>query len=226
MRTSVKAFSRTAILGSLAVSAVLMAGCAKRDHIQVGSIPDDYRTRHPIIIAENQKSLMVPVGNAARELSFAEKEVISGFIANYGTQGSGAIHISVPAGAGHAGAAGHAANQVMALAHAQGHGGRTLIDQYQASPDHPSPPVVVSYGALTASAGPCGKWPADALATEDNKQYHNFGCAYQNNLAAQVANPMDLLHPRRTGPIDAADRDTVIGDYRTATGTWSPSIDY
>ena len=37
----------------LAVTAIgLMSGCANRDSITVGSIPDDYRTNHPIVISE------------------------------------------------------------------------------------------------------------------------------------------------------------------------------
>ncbi|RUY10797.1 pilus assembly protein CpaD, partial [Mesorhizobium sp. M7A.F.Ca.US.006.01.2.1] len=36
--------------------AALLTGCAQRDSITVGAIPDDYRTNHPIVIAEkNQK---------------------------------------------------------------------------------------------------------------------------------------------------------------------------
>ncbi|MGL4406328.1 MAG: CpaD family pilus assembly protein, partial [Notoacmeibacter sp.] len=109
---------------------------------------------------------------------------------------------------------------------ANGLHGRVMMEHYSAPADQPTPPVIVSYGAMTASAGPCGKWPEDTLPDSENKNYQNFGCAYQNNLAAMVANPMDLLGPRQPGPIDAADRDKVISDYRTKTGTWSPNINY
>ena len=220
---------RLPVLAAMVLATTTLSGCAmfgQRDHIEVGRIPDDYRTRHPIVIAETQKQLMVPVGNASRELSYAEKEVVSGFLANYGTQGSGAIYVSSPANAQNSGAAGHIANQVAEVAAANGYQGRVMIAQYDAPADQPMPPVIVSYGAITASAGPCGKWPEDVMANSENKNYQNFGCAYQNNLAAMVANPMDLLGPRKTGPIDAADRDKVIGDYRTTTGTWSPNIQY
>ena len=37
---------------SLRSSVSLLAGCAKRDSITVGAVPDDYRTNHPIVIAE------------------------------------------------------------------------------------------------------------------------------------------------------------------------------
>ena len=40
------------LLPVLAVAAAaLLSGCAKRDAITVGSVPDDYRTNHPIVIA-------------------------------------------------------------------------------------------------------------------------------------------------------------------------------
>jgi pilus assembly protein CpaD len=52
------------------------------------------------------------------------------------------------------------------------------------------------------------------LETSENKHYADFGCSYQNNLAAQVANPADLLGPRKQTEIDAENRDKVIDVYR------------
>jgi pilus assembly protein CpaD len=221
-------FSRAAALGSALMCTALLAGCAKlgTDHIEVGSIPDDYRTRHPIVIGEMDKKLAVPVTGAARDMSFAEKEVVRGFLSSYNTSGSGAIQILVPAGHPGAGAAGHAANQIVSVAQERGIAGHALIGSYAPTPDMPTPPVFVIYKALVASAGPCGKWTDNILPSPDNKQYHNFGCSVQNNLAAQVANPMDLLYPRQIGPIDAADRDAVIRDYRENVGSWEKTIDY
>jgi pilus assembly protein CpaD len=220
---------RLPIVAALVFATGTLAGCAnmaRTDSIEVGAVPDDYRTRHPIVVGETEKQLMVPVGNAARELSFAEKEVVGGFLSNYRTQGSGALHVSSPSNSQNAGAAGNIANQVAQLATANGYKDRIVMSHYNAPAGQSTPPVIVSYGAMTASSGPCGKWPEDMAPTSENKNYQNFGCAYQNNLAAMVANPMDLLGPRQTGPIDAADRDKVIGDYRSKSGTWSPSINY
>ena len=47
-----------------------------------------------------------------------------------------------------------------------------------------------------------------------NRSYWNFGCASQNNLAAQLDNPMDLVAPRAMTPIDAQNRSKVIQTYR------------
>ena len=50
--------------------------------------------------------------------------------------------------------------------------------------------------------------------TVQNRNYENFGCASQANLAAMVAEPMDLIGPRQMSPIDAVRRGQVIKDYR------------
>ena len=92
---------------------------------------------------------------------------------------------------------------------------------YQANGDGDAAPIRLSYTAITAKTAPCGNWPKDLVAnTIENKNYENFGCASQANLAAQIANPMDLLGPRAMSPIDAVQRGEVIKDYRgVSTGT-------
>ena len=52
--------------------------------------------------------------------------------------------------------------------------------------------------------------------TFENKNYYNFGCATQNNLAAQIADPNDLLGPRRMTPADATQRGQALKRYREA----------
>lgn len=59
--------------GSAAVllSAALLSGCAamKRDHVIVGSVPQDYRTNHPIALSEREVTLDLPAesGSLTRE---------------------------------------------------------------------------------------------------------------------------------------------------------------
>jgi pilus assembly protein CpaD len=71
-------------------------------------------------------------------------------------------------------------------------------------------------GAYVASR--CGQWPDDLGVSSPNLQnrnYHNFGCATQKNLAAQIANPMDLVTPRKETPIYAPNRKVAVGKYAT-----------
>ncbi|USQ94967.1 CpaD family pilus assembly lipoprotein [Caulobacter sp. RL271] len=60
----------------------------------------------------------------------------------------------------------------------------------------------------------CGQRWGNLAATRNNEAYDNFGCAVAANLAAQVANPEDLVRPRDMTPPDAGRRDTVFGKYR------------
>jgi pilus assembly protein CpaD len=48
----------------------------------------------------------------------------------------------------------------------------------------------------------------------ENQAYWNLGCSTQQNLAASVANPEDLIQPRPETPPLAGRRQNVIEKYR------------
>ena len=69
---------------ALAVVAVaLLSGCAKRDSITVGAVPDDYRTNHPIFIAEKEEVLDLPVAASDHGITDPQRVALRGFLANY-----------------------------------------------------------------------------------------------------------------------------------------------
>lgn len=221
----------------LAAAAVaLLSGCAKRDSVIVGSIPDDYRTNHPIVIAEKEEKLDLPIAASARGATDPQRVALGGFLANtYDVSAAPPLTILKPSGSANSVAAADAAKDFAQFARANGvPAHRIMIASYEASADEASAPVRVTFKSMRAQTGQCGRWPKDLSDTTDNKHYANFGCSYQNNVAAQVANPEDLLGPRKPSPIDPANRATVIDDYQTMGanarfGTrliWSPSIGY
>lgn len=53
----------------------------------------------------------------------------------------------------------------------------------------------------------------------ENKQYYNFGCAYQRNLAAMVDNPSDLEQPRPETPSYTIRRNAAFEKYRKGMPT-------
>ena len=67
---------------------------------------------------------------------------------------------------------------------------------------------------MRAQTNKCGRWPDDLLDNAENKHYADFGCSYQNNLAAQIADPADLIGPRKLSEVDAEKRGVVIDEYR------------
>jgi pilus assembly protein CpaD len=103
---------------------------------------------------------------------------------------------------------------------------RVSIAAYQADAADTSAPIRVSYVAMRAHTDRCGRWPEDLTNTIENKHYANFGCSYQNNLAAQIANPADLLGPRKPGDIDAERRNIIIDDYRASTADGFGDVQY
>ena len=72
----------------------------------------------------------------------------------------------------------------------------------------------VSYIGYAAHAEPCGDWSENLAFTADNLTPQNFGCSVQHNIAAMVADPRDLLGPRRAWVrCDTARRATVMDNY-------------
>ena len=198
-----------------ALSASLLAGCANRDSITVGAIPDDYRTNHPIVIAEREEVIDIPVGASALRMTRGQRDVLAGFLAGYDREAATPMRILVPANSINAPAASMIAHEVEAVARSQGvHPGNILVQAYQVASPAASAPIRVSYYAMRASTGACGRWPEDMLKNHDNKHWANFGCSYQNNLAAQIANPADLIGPRKPSEIDPENRAGAIDQYK------------
>ena len=75
-------------------------------------------------------------------------------------------------------------------------------------------PVRLSYLRYVAEGPECGRWTTNLADDYRNLPYPNFGCAQQRNLAAQIANPADLLGPRTMEPADQERRSVVFDKYR------------
>jgi pilus assembly protein CpaD len=83
---------------------------------------------------------------------------------------------------------------------------------------------------MVAETGPCGLWPEDLgptmnVAYISNRPHWNHGCAIQRNLAAQVAEPADLVQPRADTPALTSRRATVLEKYRKGEGTATQNPD-
>jgi pilus assembly protein CpaD len=195
--------------------AALLAGCAKRDSITVGAVPDDYRTNHPIVIAEKSEKIDLPVGAGDRGMTGSQRDTLLGFLDGYDKSAAPTLTISIPSGSANEIAATAAGRDFARLAIADGISrNRIVMTTYQSVSAEASAPIRVAYVTVKAQTDRCGRWPEDLLQTSENKHHADFGCSYQNNLAAQMANPADLLGPRKQSPVDAEERGKVIEGYR------------
>jgi pilus assembly protein CpaD len=233
MTSNVSRFPRSSPVRSLSLpvllvlTASLASGCAlvKRDHIEVGSIPDDYRTSHPIVIGEATESIDIPVASYDFRMTRGQRDAVDGFIYRYDRTASPTVAVIVPTGSANAAAATNVGTDIAGFLRKSGVPHVEILHYSVASPEA-SAPIRVAYSAVKATTGKCGRWPDDMLNNSENKHWANFGCSYQNNLAAQVANPHDLVGPRRPGEIDAENRSVAIDDYQIKKTTFTPNIDY
>ena len=195
----------------------LLAGCDTNGphSLTVGAAPDDYRTNHPIVIGEKDMVLDLPVAAGERGMTGSQRARLDGFLDDYDRSAAPVLTISAPAGSVNSTAASHAARDFLGRATALGvPRSRIAMLSYEAGAPDASPPIRVAFTAVKAQTDKCGRWPDDLTDTAENRHYSNFGCSMQNNLAAQVANPTDLLGPRRRGEIDAENRKRVIDSYQ------------
>jgi pilus assembly protein CpaD len=196
-----------------------MAGCANRDNMATGSIDDDYRQRHPIVLTQAEHNVDIPVAPADRHLVNGMRDTIRGFTQDYKAHATGTVEILAPQGAENAMAVSSARRQIRQELVAGGIPPRRIVDSsYPARGAGDAAPIRLRFMATTATTNACGQWPEDLNDNAfDNKNYYNFGCSQQNNLAAQIANPTDLIAPRAETPIDAEQRGKIISDYRSGS---------
>jgi len=216
-----------------AAAVSLLAGCthmqsakmAKIDrHVIVGSVPEDYRTTHPIAIEEGVETLDVPVGLNTVRLTDGMKGNIGAFARGFLDSGSASIAIVTPAGSTNQAVTRGLAGEIQGELVADGIGASAIVlRSYRAEPSEATAPIRLAYSKIGAHTADCGPWPDQFNRTSENRNYFNYGCATQQNLAAIVANPLDLLYPRAMPPSDAARRTGVIGNYEGVAGSPSPS---
>jgi pilus assembly protein CpaD len=85
------------------------------------------------------------------------------------------------------------------------------------------PALLVGYLRFEAELPECGKTWTNIAHSLKNDVQPNFGCSVTANMAAQMADPGDLLGPRRMTPQDGARRQDVLDKYRRGEVTSSKS---
>ena len=219
-------FLRTA--GALIGLAVALSGCmhAAEEVATTASIPEDYRLRHPIAIEEATKSIVVFVGQGRGGLSAEQRADVIGLAQTWLHEATGAIDADVPVGTPNARMAADSMREIHALLAAAGVPPRGIVvRQYHPENPHHMAAIRLSYPRLSAEAGPCGLWPEDIGPSVknkgylENKQYYNFGCAYQRNMAAMIDNPSDLVQARAETPSYTMRRSEAFEKCRKGVST-------
>lgn len=81
--------------------------------------------------------------------------------------------------------------------------------------------IILSYTHYVATPSACGVWAGLDDRRYRNMRSPNFGCAAQNNLAAMIGDPRDLVVPADMTSADSQSRILGVEKYREGTVTAS-----
>lgn len=208
------------------LTGLALAACSQDRVVQTGSIyPYDYRDRHPIVLSEQPQHLDIFVRGAS--LDERQREDVGAFAGLYNKQGRGRISVQIPSNVG------GAERTYQAVRHALAEAG---VPAQALSRSHYEPrqsglaaPIRLTFHKMKATVDSrCGQWPQDLGVSDPgfnmrNEPYWNHGCATQSNMAAQIADPVDLVRGRTAGDIDTARRTAGIRNLRQGN---DPSTTY
>ena len=215
--------SRTRPIAAAVLVAALLGACRADRVATTGSTyPIDVRTRHPIVLADADRSLDIfPTGIG--HVDPRQRADLEAFFVEYRRYGRGLLVVEVPRGVAPAlaGPVAQTGEAIRRLAAEMGvpPGGLRVVSYPIASPTLASP-LRLSFQRMQAKvADKCGLWPrdlgvSDLRADWSNEPTWNLGCAMQANVAAQVAYPIDLVRGRPEGRIDTIRRTQDIGHLR------------
>lgn len=203
--------------------AVSLSGCLgyslEEQSYHVGTTIDE---RYPIKVEQGVARLDIGVSGHDSRLSGHDEVRVAEFVREYRAQGSGPFVVARPVGGGRDIPSAGKVARIQKVLHRAGLPGDAVNYRiYKPRKGEPGSSVILTYSRFQATSPECGDWSTNSAIAYNNRQFGNFGCATQKNLAAMVANPRDLVTPRTMDPADAARRDIVIEAYRKGDSTSS-----
>ncbi|MEL6378269.1 MAG: CpaD family pilus assembly protein [Pseudomonadota bacterium] len=198
----------------LALSATaLLSACAS-----AFNGPNDNPTvseRHPIAVDTQTVTLTLAIDPATDSLSGIDQARLRAFANAYLRNGHGPVTVTAPSGAKNDLIAQEMAADVRQYLHDAGVSYAAMTGASYRNNSAPGErELVLSYTHYVATPSACGIWKDEVRNRRKNISHPNFGCADQNNLAALVADPRDLVTPADEAPADATSRVRTIDAFR------------
>ena len=147
----------------------------------------------------------------AQGLSQTQQDALAGFAGDWRLGGRGPITLRAPVGGPDAAMVSRSTEGVRAML--ASYGAEVRVQGYEAKGDRAAP-LVVARERYTVSIPTCGQQWDNISKSATNEVQSQFGCSVTANMAAQIANPSDLLGPAAIDPADAQRRAVVLDKYR------------
>ena len=185
-----------------------------------------YEEEHPLAVEQQTVTLTVPVDATLSELSQIDKARLRAFVQTYFTRGHGPITITAPSGGQYDIYGQSLAADLRQEMNNLGVDWKVIKGAtYREAGFSENSEVIVSFTNYVATASECGDWSEEIERRFRNIPAKNFGCFAQQNLAAMIADPRDLVTPTALADSDASRSANVYEKYVQGEPTSSQSDD-
>ena len=169
---------------------------------------------HPISVDSQVVTLTLDDAGQDGSLSQVDSARLRAFAGSYLTDGHGPITVTTPSGNGSDAAAREKASMVRKSLYDMGIPYSSIsAATYRNGGENND--LILSYTHYVATPSACGLWEGLRGRDQRNLRSPNFGCSAQNNLAAMIGDPRDLVMPADMTDPDAAFRIRGVEAFRT-----------
>lgn len=200
----------------LTAVAVLCAGCSSAELSSFDDtfVPEMTGQNFPIQVVERpfKLTLVVPTGGLATDQS----NQVAAFADMAAKRASTPVTVAYSA---RSTSARKGANQAAQILAREGVARAAILITPK---DGTGSELTLVFAAKVTQTKPCGDFSENLAGNQFNLSGPSFGCAYQQNAAAMIANPDDLLHPRASTPALSAAQDSFLESYYG--GDWTAPI--
>ena len=177
---------------------------------------------HPISVDSQVITMTIDVDPSTADISNLDRARLRAMANSYLQSGHGQLTVTAPSGGGADFDGQEAASDVRKALNEFGVPWSSIAGAtYRTGAPAGENQLVISYTHYVATASPCGVWRGLKVNDYRNLRSPNFGCANQNNIAALVADPRDLIAPSAVGDRDAVFAVRGVEAYRAGEVTAS-----
>jgi len=205
------------VLRAASLVAVILAGSCAAPFNDGSGLMNDPAVNHPITVEPHFTSIKLSFSAPQAGLLPDDTARLDAFVADYLSRGSGSISVSAASGPEATAALEYFGQRLFSMGVQRS---RILVGTHEGDPR-----VEIGFIAYSAHTDECGDWSDNAADTADNRPTKNFGCANQKNVAAQIADPRDLVEMRPSDPADATRRAVVLDNYEKGKVTAADKSD-
>ncbi|ODA66389.1 Pilus biogenesis CpaD protein [Methyloligella halotolerans] len=216
--------SAAALLAVLLSSAALTGCMNAGPRFEAPFMLSNPNERHPILVSNAEARLDIPVYAGSYGMTSSQESQLNSYLADFRRNKGSQLVINAPVGGDERATRAVFTDVKRALRRYGFTENSVVLQSY--SPGYKSTRAIrLTYERFVAKGPTCPDWSENLAWDPNNQPYPNMGCATQRNLAAQVANPRDLVQPADQTPRSSERRDTVWGKYIAGEVTgadWTP----